>query len=241
MSDEIYSFSTLEEIKEKKEGILLVDKPTGWTSHDVVAWVRRQVGVKRVGHSGTLDPLATGLLIVLVGRTFTRLQDKFLKQEKSYLVRAKFGETTDTFDSQGKMVTKASWEQLRGLSSEKIAAVMKKYHGEIKQTVPAFSAVKLAGQKLYDLARRGEAVEQLPKRIVTIFRFDLKDFEYDEKLKKIEAEFVVLVSSGTYIRSLIHDLGQDLGVGAHVVVLRRLSIGQIDLKNAHVPSTKKFN
>lgn len=241
MSDELYNFSTLEEIKEKKEGILLVDKPTGWTSHDVVGWVRRQVGVKRVGHAGTLDPLATGLLIVLVGRTFTKLQDKFLKQEKSYLVRAKFGEATDTFDSQGKVTSQISWDRLQSLTSEKISLAMKRYSGEIEQVVPAFSAIKLAGQKLYDLARRGEVIEQLPKRNVTIFKFDLIDFEYDEKLKKVEAEFEVLVSSGTYIRSLIHDLGQDLGVGAHVVLLRRLSIGQIDLKNAHLPSTKKFN
>lgn len=232
---------TLESLKETKAGVLLVDKPTGWTSHDVVGWVRRQVGVKRVGHAGTLDPLATGLLIVLVGREFTKLQDTFMKQDKVYEVTARFGVTTDTYDSQGNVTGSVDWTELKQLTKKQIELAMNDFLGEIEQTVPIYSAVKVAGQKLYNMARHGEVAQSLPSRKVTIFDFRLLDFRLSESDKTCEADFVVKVSSGTYIRSLIHDLGNKLSVGANVTVLRRLKIGEIDLTGSIVPVSKRLS
>ncbi|MCL4208984.1 tRNA pseudouridine(55) synthase TruB [Patescibacteria group bacterium] len=232
---------TLELLKETKVGVLLVDKPTGWTSHDVVGWVRKQVGVKRVGHAGTLDPLATGLLIVLVGREFTKLQDTFMKQDKVYEVTAKFGITTDTYDSQGNIVQSVDWDELKELTKNQVELAMKDFLGEIEQTVPIYSAVKISGQKLYNMARHGEVVDSLPSRKVKIFDFKLLDFRSSEQDKACEADFVVKVSSGTYIRSLIHDLGNKLKVGANVTVLRRLKIGEIDLTGSIVPVSKRLS
>jgi len=232
---------TLESLKETQVGVLLVDKPTSWTSHDVVGWVRKQVGVKRVGHAGTLDPLATGLLIALVGREFTKLQDTFMKQDKVYEVTAKFGITTDTYDSQGNIVKIVDWNELKQLTKNQVELAMKDFLGEIEQTVPIYSAVKIAGQKLYNMARHGETVESLPSRIVTIFDFKLLDFWLSEQDKICEADFLVKVSSGTYIRSLIHDLGNKLKVGANVTALRRLKIGEIDLSGSIVPVSKRLS
>lgn len=234
-------FEDLASLKEKQAGLILIDKPTGWSSHDVVGWVRKQVGVKRVGHAGTLDPLATGLLIVLVSRQFTKLQDQFLKQDKIYEVTARFGVMTDTFDSQGQITSQLEWEKLSKLTKEQVQVAMKNLTGEINQTVPIYSAVKIAGQKLYDKARLGETVAELPVRKVKIHQFVLQDFRSQVDAQKVEADFLVEVSSGTYIRSLIHDLGQILGVGAHVVVLRRLSIGKLNVKNAIKLISKRLN
>lgn len=232
---------TLESLKETKAGVLLVDKPTDWTSHDVVGWVRRQVGVKRVGHAGTLDPLATGLLIVLVGREYTKLQDSFMKQGKVYEVTARFGIVTDTYDSQGNTVATTDWENIEKITKDRVESVMQSFLGKIEQTVPIYSAVKVAGQKLYNMARHGELVEELPKRQVEIIKFELLDFRIDRENKVCEADFIVEVSSGTYIRSLIHDLGNELKIGANVTKLRRLKIGQIDLTNAIVPVSKRLS
>lgn len=232
---------SLDSLKETKAGVLLVDKPTDWTSHDVVGWVRRQVGVKRVGHAGTLDPLATGLLIVLVGREFTKLQDSFMKQDKVYQVTAQFGVTTDSYDSQGNVIARSGWSEVEGITPDQINKAMKQFLGQIKQTVPIYSAVKVAGQKLYNKARNGEVVENLPVRQVTIFDFELQDFRLDKQKQVCEADFVVKVSSGTYIRSLIHDLGNVLKVGANVTALRRLKIGEIGVTGAIVPSSKRLS
>ncbi len=232
---------SLESLKETKAGVLLVDKPTDWTSHDVVGWVRRQVGVKRVGHAGTLDPLATGLLIVLVGREFTKLQDSFMKQDKIYEVTAKFGVTTDSYDSQGAVVSEVDWTGVKKITRQQVEEAMQQFLGESNQTVPVYSAVKIAGQKLYNKARNGEAVENLPSRKVVIHQFVLSDFRIDEGSKICEADFMVKVSSGTYIRSLIHDLGNVLKVGAHVTALRRTKIGKIDVTGAIIPSSKRLS
>lgn len=226
-------FSTLAQVKEDKKGILLIDKDIDWTSHDVVAKVRSLTGVKRVGHAGTLDPLATGLLIVLVDRQFTKLQDQFMKQDKEYLVETQFGTTTDSYDSQGRIVKQADWEEVKNLNEKVIKEVLKELSGEIEQTVPAFSAVKVKGQKLYQKARRGTLdLKVLPKRKVTIYNFKLLEFKKDPKKHLVTAKFATKVSSGTYIRSLVHDLGEKVKVGAFVTSLRRISIGNIKLDQA---------
>lgn len=230
---------TLADLKLKKAGVLLIDKPTGWSSHDVVSWVRGQVGVKKVGHAGTLDPLATGLLVVLVGREFTKLQDQFMKQDKTYFVTARFGQTTDTYDSQGQIVEQADWGKVKALTRDQVLAASQNFLGEIEQTVPVYSAVKVAGQKLYAKARQGETVTELPVRTVKILDFKLEAFRLDEDGQICEADFTVAVSSGTYIRSLIYDLGKLLKVGAHVTALRRLTIGDLSVKNAAKPVSKR--
>lgn len=232
---------TLETLHTKRAGVILVDKPETWTSHDVVGWMRKQLGVKRIGHAGTLDPLATGLLIVLVGREFTKLQDQFMKQDKVYEVTARFGVVMDTYDATGQIVTEAPWEKMKKISCDQIEAAGKKFLGKIQQTVPIYSAVRVGGQKLYHKARQGEVVESLPVREVEIFDFKLTNFNLNEKQQLCEASWEVRVSSGTYVRSLVHDLGQELGVGAHVVALRRTKIGNLSVKNALKPISKRTN
>lgn len=220
--------STIEEVKDHGKGILLIDKPTDWTSHDVVAKLRVMTKIKKIGHAGTLDPLATGLLIILVGREYTKLQDQFMKQDKEYLVEAHFGITTDTYDRMGQVSSVKTWQEINHLTKKKVEKAMKELTGEIEQTVPAFSAVKVKGKKLYSQARKGIVnLEELPTRVVNIYDFKITDFNFDEKNKQISAKFYTKVSSGTYIRSLIHDLGKILQVGAHVLELRRVSIGNI--------------
>lgn len=214
-------------------GILLIDKPTGVTSHDVVNQVRRQTGVRRVGHAGTLDPLATGLLIILVGREFTKKQSKFLKQDKEYLGEVQLGVETDSYDVDGKIVKEASWNELEKIAQPDLEKVLEKFRGEITQTVPAYSAVKVKGQKLYEKARRGEINQQdLPSREVNIKELKLIDFKKDEKNQQIFFTIKVACSSGTYIRSLAHDIGQELKVGAMVSNLRRTKIGQLGVEDA---------
>ena len=156
-------------------GILLVDKPTGITSHDVVYKVRKKTGVKRVGHTGTLDPLATGLLIVLVGREFTKRQTEFLKLDKDYICEAQLGVETDTYDVDGKTIKEASWEELKKITETDFKRALDNFRGEINQTVPPYSAVKIKGEKLYEKARKGEIIqEDLPSRRVLIKELKLK-------------------------------------------------------------------
>jgi tRNA pseudouridine55 synthase len=214
-------------------GILLIDKPTGMTSHDVVNIIRRQTGVKRVGHAGTLDPLATGLLIVLVGRESTKRQSEFLKQDKEYLCTAELGVTTDSYDADGKVLTQASWAEVGKISQEKVQTVVKNFIGEQQQTVPAYSAVKIHGQKLYEQARSGEIdLSQLPSRTVNIYELELTEFDKDSAEHKVCFTIRVKCSSGTYVRSLIHDIGQTLEVGATVTALRRTKIGALTVEQA---------
>ncbi len=206
---------------------LLVDKPSGVTSHDVINWTRYVTGVKKIGHAGTLDPLATGLLIVLIGRKWTKRQVEFLKQDKTYLVSCRFGLVSDTYDIDG------SVESLVGalkVNDKKIREVINNYFmGQITQVVPPFSAIKLGGKKLYELARLGKVDDvDLPRRQVKVDKFKLIEFDF----KRQTASFEVSVSSGTYIRSLIHDLGQKLGAGAVVTSLRRTRIGKFSIDQA---------
>lgn len=206
-------------------GILLIDKPSGITSHDVVYRVRKKTGVKRVGHAGTLDPLATGLLIVLVSREFTKKQDQFMKQDKEYLCEAQLGIETDTYDIQGKVIRESSPE----ITQDVLEKILDKFMGKIIQTVPAFSAVKVKGEKLYNKARKGEIEKKdLPSREVEIKRLELVDFNDSQQ----KFSLIIECSSGTYIRSLVHDMGQEIGVGATITSLRRTKIGSYSIEQA---------
>lgn len=211
-----------------KEGFYLVDKPSGPTSHAIVAYFRRKSGIKKVGHCGTLDPLASGLLIILVGREFTKQQSLYLKKDKTYLVTAQLGIKTDTYDILGKVIEKIDREKLVKISKKELKQILKSFTGKIKQTVPIFSAVKINGQKLYEKARKGENDIKLPTREIEIKKLKLLEFDKDKYTFSLEVD----VSSGTYIRSLINDIGEELGVGATVVDLRRTKIANFHVKNA---------
>lgn len=211
-------------------GILLIDKPQGWTSHDVVAKVRGLTGVKKVGHAGTLDPLATGLLIVLVGKEFTKKQDQLMKLDKEYWCEAELGMTTDSYDLDGEVTSQAEWQQVKQIDQIQLEKILLRFTGKIEQTVPAFSAVKIKGQKLYDRARRGQLANvTLPSREVEIKELELVEFQQNFTEQKSIFKIRLVCSSGTYVRSLIHDIGQELGVGAVVTNLRRTRIGQYQL------------
>lgn len=214
-----------------KPGIYLVDKPSGPSSHDIVNYFRKLSGIKRVGHCGTLDPLASGLLIILVGREYTKKQDLYLKKDKEYLVKARLGITTDTYDKNGQTTRITSWEKLKEINKTNLLKVLPEFKGQILQTVPIFSAVKIKGQKLYQKARKKEKVK-LPIREIKIKKLILKSFEKDVKNKNITFELLVTCSSGTYIRSLVQDLGNKLKVGAHVIELRRTQIDKFHVKNS---------
>jgi len=220
--------SSLDQVKKNKKGLLLIDKPEGWTSFDVVAKLRRILGVKKIGHAGTLDPLATGLLIVLVSKEWTQLQDQFLKLDKEYLCEAQLGIETDSYDITGKLVNQLIGKSVK-VSQQQLVTVLDKFRGEIKQTVPAFSAVKVKGQKLYRASHRGKInTALLPEKLVHIKELELLSF------KNSKFKIKTLVSSGTYIRSLVHDVGQELGVGAVVLSLRRTKIGELSLSSPHL-------
>ncbi|MBL8044946.1 MAG: tRNA pseudouridine(55) synthase TruB [Anaerolineales bacterium] len=201
-------------------GLLLIDKPTGPTSHDVVAAVRRGAKERQVGHAGTLDPLATGLLVVCMGQA-TRLSEYLLNKNKRYLAHVRFGQSTNTYDADGEITATSE------IVPDRIAAeaALENFRGAIQQRPPAFSAIKRGGQKMYDLARRGEAVELEP-RPVTVHHLEI--MEWTPPICVLD----VLVSAGTYIRSLAHDLGQVLGCGAHLAALRRTQSGPMRLEEA---------
>lgn len=194
---------------------LLVDKPEGLTSFDVVARVRTAAGVRKVGHAGTLDPMATGLLIVLVARPATRLQAAFMALPKTYEGVMRLGERTPSHDTETEVVERAD---VSGLTREDLAAARDPLTGTIEQVPPMYSAVKVEGERLYKKARRGEAVER-PPRQVHVDAFELLDWTPPT------LEFRVSCSKGTYVRSLARDLGEALGVGAHLTALRRTHIG----------------
>jgi tRNA pseudouridine55 synthase len=202
-------------------GLLLLDKPAGPTSHDMVYAVRRGAGVKRVGHAGTLDPLATGLLVMCLGSA-TRLSEYLAGKDKRYRARLRLGQTTDTYDSQGQVV--ANYDGPLP-DREAVEAALAAFRGRQQQVPPAFSAIKRDGQKSYELARRGEAVE-LPARPVEFFTLELCEWEPPELT--LEAH----CSAGTYIRSLAHDLGQVVGCGAHLSGLRRTASGALSVEAA---------
>ncbi|HET6670182.1 MAG TPA: tRNA pseudouridine(55) synthase TruB [Pyrinomonadaceae bacterium] len=215
------------------DGVLIIDKPAGMTSHDVVARVRRILGERRIGHTGTLDPFATGVLIVLVGRA-TRLAQFLSGAVKEYEAGIRLGFSTDTGDLSGRRTT-AAQEKTNSLSKEDVEAALASLRGEIEQIPPMYSAKKIEGKKLYELARRGEQVERKSVR-VTIHSLELigdvgKIFP-QQVAGTSDIRVRVVCSAGTYVRTLAEDLGKRLGVGAHVVELRRTRAGDFDLKRA---------
>lgn len=204
------------------DGILIVDKPAGLTSHDVVAQVRRLAGTKKVGHAGTLDPLATGVLVLAVGKA-TRLLEYLTGHDKQYLATITLGATTSTYDAEGKVTSTAPGPLPDRATAEQALVA---FRDEIIQVPPIYSAVKQGGEALYIKARRGEAVS-LPPRKVAIYALDLLGYEPPN------LEVRVRCSKGTYIRSLAHDLGQALGTGAFLSALRREASGPFTLAHAH--------
>ncbi len=204
-------------------GVLLVDKPAGITSHDVVARVRRLTGIRKVGHGGTLDPFATGLMLVLVGRA-TKLFDLLLPLSKRYRLTAQFGATSTTGDRDGGITPH---EDAASVSGEALEAILPRFMGTIKQQVPAYSAVKVAGEPLYRKARRGQAVD-LPVREVEIRELDLVSFDATSR----QAVLDVACSRGTYVRQLCEDIGDALGAGAYAQELRRTAVGDFRVDDA---------
>jgi tRNA pseudouridine55 synthase len=204
-----------------KNGLILIDKPDGMTSHDVVNYIRRKLDTKRVGHTGTLDPLATGLLVMLIGRG-TLLSSWLTGMNKRYAARFVFGAVTDTYDIEGEIVSSADPGQISHDDFEKVLA---KYRGEIEQVIPPFSAVKRAGKTMHKLARNGKDFNPGLKA-VEINRLELIDFAWPEVVVDIGC------SSGTYIRSLAHQMGQELGCGGYLKALRRLEVGPFSISEA---------
>lgn len=211
------------------QGLLLIDKPKTWTSFDVVNYVRKMVATAegkkpkntKVGHTGTLDPMATGLLVLLVGKDYTRRAGELSKLDKVYEVTMKLGETSTTADAEGEKTAVSDT-----VPAEKaVLETLQQLQGQIMQVPPAFSAMKINGQRAYKLAREGKAVE-LEARPVTIHSNQLTSYEYPY------VKFTSHVSSGTYIRSLVEDLGKLLETGAYMSDLRRTRIGQFDLHDA---------
>ena len=205
--------------------IILADKPCGMTSHDVVDYYRKKLGIKKVGHAGTLDPFATGLLIILAGNA-AKQQSNFMKLDKEYEATVTFGQERDSYDSQGEIIAECPIDKLGQLSEEKVKKELVGFTGLIKQTVPAYSAVKFKGKKLYEYARAGQSDELvLPTRKVTITRIDLLEFCPLIEGSLPWAKLRIACSSGTYIRSLAHDLGNKLDVYGYISQLRRTKIG----------------
>ncbi|AKG53769.1 tRNA pseudouridine synthase B [Dehalogenimonas sp. WBC-2] len=202
-------------------GWLNIDKPAGMTSYQVVACLKRLVGRSRIGHAGTLDPLATGVLPVALGQA-TRTVEYLHQGSKTYHAVIQLGITTDTYDAEGRVTATADASEV---SLEAVQNALKPFLGIIRQVPPIYSALKQNGRPLYELARNGEAVE-VKERLVTIYRLELTAFT--SPLVTIEVE----CGSGTYIRSLAYDLGQNLGVGAHLKSLRRTVYGQFNIKQA---------
>lgn len=206
---------------ESMDGGLLIDKPAGPTSHDVVDEIRRQFHLKKVGHCGTLDPAATGLLIIVLGRA-TKLSEKLMGDDKVYEGDIKFGETTSSYDAEGEML---AMNPVPPLTLEQVSAEASTFLGDQLQTPPMVSAIKVEGVPLYKLARKGVEVERKP-RLIHIYRFDISSYSPPV------AHFRVACTKGTYIRSLAHDLGQKIGCGAHLSSLRRISSGRFDVAQA---------
>jgi len=205
-----------------ESGVLLVDKPVDWTSHDVVNCVRRRFRVRKVGHCGTLDPIATGLLVLVLGRA-TKLSSLLARQDKTYSGTMRLGVETDTEDSAGQVIATGNTS---GVTPEDVRRAAGLFTGEIMQIPPMVSAVKKDGKPLYKLARKGQVVERDP-RPVTIYSLDLG------RIALPDVELEVRCSKGTYVRTLCADIGKELGCGAHLLSLRRPRSGSFDVADAY--------
>ena len=210
-------------------GLVLIDKPTGWTSHDVVAKVRKAIGTKKVGHAGTLDPLATGLLVLGI-ESGTKLLTFLVGVDKTYEAIIRLGQQTISDDSESEVIATASPDQIAKLSDEDIALEIAKLTGVIMQTPSSVSAIKVAGKRAYDLVRAGEEVE-LKAREVKIYSFEMLSVTRVSGFLDVQVR--VECSSGTYIRALARDLGNLLGVGGHITALRRTKVGHFDVSDAN--------
>lgn len=203
------------------DGAILIDKPAGPTSHDVVDEIRRQFGIKKVGHCGTLDPNATGLLIIVLGRG-TKLSERLMSDDKVYEGTIKLGESTDSYDSDGELVNSLP---VPPLTLDELNKLADEFIGDQMQTPPMVSAVKKGGVPLYKLARKGIEVERAP-RLIHIYNFRFTN--YTEPL----GQFRLACTKGTYVRTVAHELGQKLGCGAHLSALRRVTSGKFDVADA---------
>lgn len=201
---------------------IVIDKPEGWTSHDVVAKMRGLLHEKTIGHLGTLDPLATGVLVLAVTRESTKQIQNYMKLDKEYEVELELGKISDTYDREGKV--EATGADLSTLTPERVEQVLATFWGTHEQMPPAFSAKKINGKKAYELARAGKPVELKAVQVT----MQGKDLEVDLPFVR----FTVTVSSGTYVRSLVHDFGQALGTGAVLTRLRRTRVGEFTLAEA---------
>ena len=209
-------------------GILLVDKPGGLTSHDVVARTRRAFGTRKVGHAGTLDPMATGLLVIGIEGA-TRLLTYIVGATKTYQATIRLGQSTMTDDAEGDLTAQASADLVQAITSEQIAQGIAALTGDIEQVPSAVSAIKVDGRRAYDRVRAGETVE-LKSRAVTVSRFDV--VAERRGTDTIDLDVIVDCSSGTYIRALARDLGESLGTGGHLTALRRTRVGPFDVTDA---------
>lgn len=199
-------------------GILLVDKEIGSTSFYLVSLLRRLTGIEKIGHAGTLDPFASGVMVMLIGKEYTRKSDLFLTSEKEYKATIQLGITTETYDLEGEITHRS--EKVPSLKEIELA--LHSFQGEILQTPPMYSAKKVAGKKLYDLARRGIVIERQPVKV----RICIEFIQYNYPLLEVR----VVCSKGTYIRSLAHDIGEFLGSGAHLFELTRTRSGSFLLE-----------
>lgn len=205
------------QILTNKEGIILIDKPAGKTSFYLVHVLRKILGVKKIGHAGTLDPFATGVMVMLVGRKYTQKCGQFTAQGKSYRATIRLGIETDSYDCDGQIVSESDLIP----SEEELIHAISHFQGKVEQVPPMFSAKKVKGKKLYELARKGEVIERQPVLVdleTTLLRYDYP-----------EVELIVHCSKGTYLRSIAHDLGQQLGCGAHLSHLTRIRSGDFKL------------
>lgn len=216
-----------QDIKNAISGILVVDKPVNMTSHDVVQAIRNGTGIKRAGHTGTLDPRASGVLVILIGPA-VRLSEYISASDKRYQAIIRLGATTDTYDAEGRF-TRQQAAQVN-VTEAQFEEVLKTFVGRIEQTPPPYSAVKVQGRKAYEMARKGEEVELEP-RIIDVFHLEVLEWAPPEVVVDVHC------SSGTYVRSLANDLGEKLGCGAYLVGLRRTKSGRFSLRDA-VPLRK---
>lgn len=215
---------------EQPNGVLLVDKDPGFTSHNAVALCRRILQTKKVGHCGTLDPMATGMLIVVIGKA-TKMQDQLMCEDKVYTATMKLGIETNSQDADGEVVAEKPTD---GLTEEDIRATFEHFKGEFDQVPPMYSAVKINGVPCYKLARKGKEVER-KARHVTVLNYEITRID----LSKAEVDFTVHCSKGFYVRTYAHDIGQHLGCGAHLTALRRIRSGHFDISQAiDVPTLK---
>jgi tRNA pseudouridine55 synthase len=203
------------------DGVLLIDKASGMTSHDVVAIVRNRLATQKVGHCGTLDPFATGLLLIVVGRG-TKIQDLLMSEDKEYVGTMKLGEVTNTQDRDGEII---ETHEVGPFNRSAIEAAFAKFHGDFYQIPPMVSAIKKEGVPLYKLAREGKIVEREP-RCVHVYAHEIR------KVRLPEIDFRVICSKGFYVRTYAHDIGQELGCGAHLSALRRTKSGRFTVEGA---------